>query len=106
MCVRKRGLTTGYGGRLGVSRADPSMHVFRSLGHPERPRVLATYIWDQLRRSGGRATAVEWQCGDHGSDTRTEVSLRAGPAGIDGTRTEYECTARNGRGRRLSSSRI
>jgi hypothetical protein len=91
---------------VGVSHADSSVHVFRSLGHPEQSLVLPTYIWDRLRQSAGRATGVEWPCGDHGADTQTEVSLSAGPKGIGGTRAEYACTAGNARGRLLSSAPI
>ncbi|HET7464153.1 MAG TPA: hypothetical protein VFJ82_23045 [Longimicrobium sp.] len=91
---------------VGVSRANSSMHVFRSQGHPGQPLVLPTYVWERLRRSGGRATIVEWPCGDHGAETETDVSLWAGPAGIDGTRAEYECTAGTSRGRLLSTSRM
>ncbi|MFL5542411.1 MAG: hypothetical protein ACJ8J0_25715 [Longimicrobiaceae bacterium] len=91
---------------VGVSSADSSLHVFTSAAHPERPLVLATYVWDLLRRPGGPATGVEWPCGDHGGETQTEVTLHAGPAGIDGTRSEYACAAGNTRGRLLSSARV
>lgn len=91
---------------LGVSAANPSLHAFTSVAHPERPLVLGMHLWELLRLSGGSATGVEWPCGDHGADTQTEVRLSAGPAGIDGVRSEHQCTGGNARGRRISSERI
>ena len=91
---------------VGVSAVDSSLHVFTSVAHPERPLVLGPYLWERLRRSGGRAEGVEWPCGDHGADTQTEVRLWTGPTGIDGVRSEYQCTADNARGRLISSERL
>jgi hypothetical protein len=91
---------------VGVSTIDSSLHAFASVAHPERPLVLPTYLWEQLRRSGGRTTGVEWPCGDHGADTQTEVSLFVSPRGIDGVRSEYGCVAGRSRGRLRSSERL
>lgn len=91
---------------VGVSTANPSLHAFTSVAHPAQPLVLRPELWELLRRSGGEATGVEWPCGDHGAETRTEVRLWAGPAGIDGVRSEYECAADDARGRLVSSERI
>lgn len=91
---------------VGLSTTQPSLHAFTSVAHPEEPLVLAPEIWELLLRSGGSATGIEWRCRDHGAETQTEVSLRAGPAGIDGTRSEYQCTADGARGQLVRSERI
>lgn len=91
---------------VGVSSANPSLHAFTSVAHPEQPLVLDPEIWELLRQSGGDTTGVEWRCADHGSETQTEVRLSAGPAGIDGTRSEYQCAAGRAKGRLIRSERL
>jgi hypothetical protein len=91
---------------VGVSRANPSLHAFASVAHPERPLVLAPHTWALLLRSREPAADVEIQCGDHAAETLTEVSVRAGPAGIDGTRSVYRCTSADKRGKLVRSERI
>ena len=91
---------------VGVSAADSTLHVFRSVGHPERALVLQAEIWEKLRRGKETVTTLEWPCRDHGSDTQTELTLRAGPAGIDGTRFEYQCSGLRARRDHVTSKRI
>ncbi len=91
---------------IGMSAVDSSLHAFTSVAHPERPLVLPTTLWEQLRQSGGSTAGVEWPCGDHGADTQTEVQLSVSPQGIDGVRSEYQCLSGRSRGRRISSERI
>ena len=91
---------------VGVSAANPSLHAFASVAHPERPLVLEPHIWKLLLGSGKRGTGIEIQCGDHGAETQTEVSVHAGSAGIDGTRSVYQCTSADKRGPLLRSERI
>jgi len=91
---------------VGISPANPSLHAFTSVAHPERPLVLDPDTWAQLLHSHGSTTVVEWRCLDHGSETQTEVTLRTGPAGIDGTRSEYRCRTGGVRGRLVRSERI
>ncbi len=103
-CGRREGIL------VGVSAADSSLHAFTSVAHPERPLVLEAGLWESLRRSGGGVangvTSVEWPCGDHGSETQTEVRLWAGPSGVGGSRSTYACSAGNTRGRLISSQPI
>jgi hypothetical protein len=91
---------------VGISKARPSLHAFTSVGHPERPLLLYEHVWDALLRSRGKVSAVEWACGDHGSETRTEVHLSVTPAGIDGSRAVYECGPHGAAGRLVSSERL
>jgi len=91
---------------VGVSAANPSLHAFTSVAHPERPLVLEPHIWKLLLASGERGTGIEIQCGDHGAETQTEVSVHAGSAGIDGTRSVYRCTSADKKGQLVRSERI
>jgi hypothetical protein len=98
---------------VGVSATDGSLHAFASAAHPERPLVLEVRFWERLRELGSRAADsrdraawVEWPCGDHGSETQTELRLWAGPSGIGGTRFEYACTSAGRRGHLISSNPI
>jgi hypothetical protein len=91
---------------VGLTAGDSTLHAFTSVAHSEEPLVLEAGLWERLRQSAGRTVAVEWLCGDHGSETQTEVELRAGPEGIDGVRNEYQCSEAGARGRLLSSQRI
>lgn len=91
---------------VGVSRANPSLHAFASVAHPERPLVLAPHTWALLLRSRDPAVDVEIQCGDHAAETLTDVRVRAGAGGIDGTRSVYQCTSGEKRGKLVHSERI
>jgi hypothetical protein len=91
---------------VGLSTAQPSLHAFTSVAHPEQPLVLHPAIWALLLRRSREVSGVERSCGDHGAETRTEVTLRVGAAGIDGTRAEYECAAGGARGKLVRSERI
>ena len=91
---------------VGVSRGRPALHAFTSVAHPERPLVLEATIWERLARSGGGVSVLEWPCGDHGAETRTDVRIAVTPGGIDGTRSESECGRNGAAGRRVSSERI
>ncbi len=84
---------------VGISRSKPRLHVFSSVKHPKQPLILQSWQWDKLSRAKGPIKAVDWRCGDHGSDVETELELRADDGNIHETRTEYECTKEGQRGR-------
>ena len=84
---------------VGVSRRHPSLHVFTSVAHPDRPLELDSTAWRALLRSSGSATATELTCGDHGSDEYVGVRLATSSEGIGTRRLTCECTARGERGR-------
>lgn len=86
---------------VGVSRADPRLHVLHSLAYPERPLVLRIDHWQALRQAAAPPRRVDWPCGDHGSDTETELELRADQHGIAVHEREYLCTKAGERGRLL-----
>jgi hypothetical protein len=91
-------LTTGtvscghtYGMVVGISRANPRLHVFGTASQPDTPLFLQRGEWETLRKAVGPLEMVDWACEDHGSDTETVVRLQWTAAGIDGRRRHYSC---------------
>ncbi|HEV3075725.1 MAG TPA: hypothetical protein VHB47_14985 [Thermoanaerobaculia bacterium] len=84
---------------VGVSRSNPHLHVFHARDEPEEPLVLRIDQWEALRDASGPIRRVDWKCGDHASDTETELELQAGPRGIEVWEREYECDEDGHRGR-------
>jgi hypothetical protein len=88
---------------VGVSRGRPALHAFGSALNPAKPLVLRADHWDALAKSASPADRVDWACGDHGSDTQEELTLRADSAGVHVTRHFYQCNADCTRGSLLRS---
>jgi hypothetical protein len=77
---------------VGISRANPKLHVFGTVAHPDSPLVLeSSEAWKQFLRSKGTTTVVSWPCGDHGSEEETDVKLVAEAKGIRAYRLRYSC---------------
>jgi hypothetical protein len=89
---------------IGLSAANRRLHVFGSALHPGKPLVLQKPQWDALRSSAGPGRVIDWTCGDHGSDTETEIELQATSAGIRAVRREFGCTP--ARGKLLSKTQL
>jgi hypothetical protein len=88
---------------VGISPRSDRVHVFGTAEHPEKPLVLQAPHWESLLQAKGPVKVVDWVCGDHGSDTETELELRADAEGIHATRTEYKCKADASRGELIST---
>lgn len=84
---------------IGISRRNGRLHAFTTAEHPEQPLVLQASQWEALLQAKTPATVIDWKCGDHGSDTETELELSADANGIHATRIEYECTEDGARGK-------
>jgi len=80
---------------IGISKSDPRLHVFGTASHPGKPLGLFKWEWDALKGSTGPVTVTDWECGDHGADTRTEVRLHWSGDTVDGVRREYSCPSDN-----------
>jgi hypothetical protein len=76
---------------VGISKANPRLHVFGTAREPDKPLYLLKREWEALRDAAGPVDVVDWRCGDHGADTQTVVHLSWTAAGIDGRRREYAC---------------
>ncbi|MBI4965775.1 MAG: hypothetical protein HY913_21030 [Desulfomonile tiedjei] len=83
---------------VGVSRGKDRLHVFGSVENPEKPLVLQASHWEALLKARGPIKVVDWVCGDHGSETETELELSAQAEGIRATRIEYRCKEDGSRG--------
>jgi hypothetical protein len=84
---------------IGVSSKNPQLHVFASAESPDKPLILQASHWESLLGTKGPVKVVDWKCGDHGSDTETELQLSADKNGIHVARMEYECNQDGSRGR-------
>lgn len=83
---------------IGVAGSTGRLHVLSTVEQPERPLVMQSSHWESLRRATAPIKLVDWLCGDHGSDTETELELRTDKDGIHATRTEYKCDENGKRG--------
>jgi hypothetical protein len=90
-----------YGVVLGITKDNPRVHPFGTIGHPDIPLSMESVAWEKLRAATAPVKIIDWLCEDHGSDEQVELELRWSPKGIDGVRRTYACTA-NVRGRLLS----
>jgi hypothetical protein len=77
---------------VGVSKSQPYLHVFGTAEHPNTPLVLKESNWRSLLDSITAAEVIAWQCGDHGAQTETRITLRTDGAGIHATQREYDCS--------------
>jgi hypothetical protein len=89
---------------IGISSRKSRLHAFGSARHPRKPLVLQKPEWDALRTSEGPVRILDWGCGDHGSETETDLELEATPAGIRAVRRTYGCDASFHRGKLLSTT--
>ena len=87
---------------VGVSHSEPHLHAFHAIGQRE-PLALHPDHWKALLAAKGpiRRVDTSWggQCGNHGSETETELELSADSRGISVSWYEYECDANGHRGR-------
>jgi Sulfatase-modifying factor enzyme 1 len=76
---------------VGVSRADPKLHVFGTVGHPEIPLLLdLPGYWDLVRRSNpARFESVP--CGKRGVETSTTLEVQGVAGGFHVTVHEHPC---------------
>jgi len=76
---------------IGLSEANPRLHVFGTASNPKKPLYLQQREWKALRDATGPVDVSDWTCADHGADTETRLRLRWTNEGISGVRGEYTC---------------
>lgn len=86
---------------VGVTPTHPRLHAFGTALHPNEPLVMHRKEWEALLGSRGPTEVLDWPCGDHGSDTETDLELSATNEGIHAVRREFACTETGKRGRLL-----
>ena len=87
---------------IGVSKDNPSLHVFATASDPKRPLVMKKFEWEALAKASRQVRLTDWTCGDHGSEEMIDVDVSWSAAGIDGRRLTYSCTENGQPGRLLS----
>ncbi len=83
---------------IGVTKANPALHVFGTAEHPDKPLMLYEYVWKDLLESKGDVTRIEWSCGDHGSEEQQEMHLHTDATGIHATELTYACDKNSEKG--------
>jgi hypothetical protein len=78
---------------VGLSQANPRLHVFGTASNPRKPLSMQKREWEALRDASGPVDVLDWACGDHGADTETRLRLRWTAEGILGVSREYSCSA-------------
>jgi hypothetical protein len=86
---------------VGLSQANPRLHVFGTASNPRKPLSMQKREWEALRDAAGPVDVLDWACADHGADTETRLRLRWTDEGIIGVRREYSCSAGGKAHRRL-----
>lgn len=78
---------------IGVSKDNPSLHVFGTASDPGHPLGMQKFEWEALAKAAGAIRLTDWACADHGAEQTVEMDLSWRAAGIEGSRTTYSCTA-------------
>ena len=92
-----------YGVVLGITRDNPRLHAFGTVGHPEIPLSMESDAWEKLRTATAPVKTIDLLCDDHGSDEQVGLELRWSPKGIDVGRRTCAC-AGNVRGNLLTEA--
>jgi hypothetical protein len=76
---------------IGVTKAIPHLHALTSVAHPDTPLTMPLGAWEALLHSPGPTAVPTWLCGDHGSETRSELVVSANHGAIRAKDREYSC---------------
>lgn len=91
---------------VGVSHSNQKLHVFGTAEHPERPLFLEASHWESLRIANGPINVISNSCGDHGSETETDLELLANGSGLHATKKIYSCPEGTNQKRQLRETEI
>jgi hypothetical protein len=78
---------------VGISRANPQLHVFTTPHDLHKPLTLWWHQWEMLARQAGPFDSPDWICGDHASDEETILRLSARKGVISVKATTWNCDA-------------
>jgi hypothetical protein len=76
---------------IGVSAQNPRLHVLGSAAHPEAMLAMPLSAWHALLVKPAGTTVRLWECGDHGSDQRSELTVSAAKDGISAHERDFSC---------------
>ena len=92
---------------VGISKNNPSLHVFGSIAHPDSPLTFQRpEIWKALLQSKGDTTVVEWPCGDHGAEEEDRIEFHTTSKGIQVFRLIYSCESKHSAQKLLSREEL
>ena len=76
---------------IGLTRGDRSLHALTSVSRPEKPLIMPEAAWQALLRGPGPTRVPTWACGDHGSESRSELVVAAKNGAIRVQERMYSC---------------
>ena len=79
-----------FGVVIGVSRNNSRLHAL-SANNSATPLYLRYPLWERIREARSPLELSECQCGDHGAENETRVSLAWADGALTGTRRTYTC---------------
>jgi len=76
---------------IGVTKTIPHLHALTSVAHPNTPLIMPLTAWQALLQSPGPTAVQMWACGDHGSETRSELVVSAISGALRVKDRKYSC---------------
>jgi hypothetical protein len=76
---------------VGVSAKEPRLHALTSAAKPDAPLIMPLAAWQALLRSPDSEAVATWACGDHGSESRSELIVSASSGEIYVRGREFSC---------------
>ncbi|HEX4240938.1 MAG TPA: hypothetical protein VHZ53_05970 [Steroidobacteraceae bacterium] len=77
---------------IGVSAKNDHLHAVTSVAKTNQPLLMPNQAWDALLKGGPDTRSVlVWQCGDHGSEVRSELVVNAKNGDIQVTARDFSC---------------
>jgi hypothetical protein len=76
---------------IGVSTKNDHLHALTSVAKHDKPLLMPNQAWAALLKGPETRSVVTWQCGDHGSDVRTELAVFAKSGDIQVTERSFSC---------------
>lgn len=78
---------------VGVTRTVRHLHALTSISHLDTPLIMPEAAWQALLKNPGPTAVPIWTCGDHASETRSELVVSANDGEIRVKDREYSCPA-------------
>jgi hypothetical protein len=76
---------------IGVSAKNDHLHALTSVGKQDQPLLMPNQAWDALLKGSETRSVLVWQCGDHGSEVRSELDVSAKNGDIQVTARDFSC---------------
>lgn len=77
---------------VGVSAKEPHLHALTTSEKPDTPLIMPLNAWQALLKGPGPSTVQTWDCGDHGSDVRSDLIVSANDGKIHVKQRDFSCS--------------